>query len=403
MHRRKVAQQGQRNHGKNNTAKEGSTGTVFEVEEERYSRSRKRVLLPCVSSAEITMDAAQPRIQGQGREYLLIPSRPRPSSGINDPDLDPSNMEWNLGRAHKVLGNLGRNATSREIKMAYRLESRRWHPDHHVGKSSFKEAESRMRRSYIRRGNINPDKYAAPTVDATSSLLPSAGDDSGSGEVESAHEAPAAGGAAPQVTRANYATILTFIRGTLLGDSVEGPAGDNTEEGAPLPVPMPEARVAGQGPPTLRGFVSASGKKFDRKQYAAYKILCCSFLLGLVREGTIGNSPNERLGDLLGDLGNDPDLAANRNEIEALLVSHGAMDQLIMLVTGQGGSGKSTCVSLAQRFCHSFCTRLAILFDDKTFTFTSTTGSSAAIFGGTTVRSAAYLNRVKITDSMRKE
>ncbi|EJK75287.1 hypothetical protein THAOC_02990 [Thalassiosira oceanica] len=64
---------------------------------------------------------------------------------FNDPDLvDPSNMVWNLGRAHKVLGNLGRNATSREIKMAYRLESRRWHPDHHVGKSSFKEAESRM-------------------------------------------------------------------------------------------------------------------------------------------------------------------------------------------------------------------------------------------------------------------
>ncbi|EJK65155.1 hypothetical protein THAOC_14027 [Thalassiosira oceanica] len=30
------------------------------------------------------------------------PSRPRPSSGINDPDLDPSNMEWNLGRAHNV-------------------------------------------------------------------------------------------------------------------------------------------------------------------------------------------------------------------------------------------------------------------------------------------------------------
>ncbi|EJK67584.1 hypothetical protein THAOC_11360 [Thalassiosira oceanica] len=73
------------------------------------------------------------------------PSRPRPSSGIDDPDLDPSNMEWNLDRAHKVLGHLGRNATSREIKMAYRLESRRWHPDHHhVGKPSFKEAEACM-------------------------------------------------------------------------------------------------------------------------------------------------------------------------------------------------------------------------------------------------------------------
>ena len=50
-------------------------------------------------------------------------------------------MEWNLNRAHKVLGNLGRHATS---KMAYRLESRRRHPDHHVGKPSFNEAEARM-------------------------------------------------------------------------------------------------------------------------------------------------------------------------------------------------------------------------------------------------------------------
>ena len=74
-----------------------------------------------------------------------------------------------------------------------------------------------------------------------------------------------------------------------------------------------------------------------------------------------------------------------------------------MLVTGQGGCGKSTCVSMAQRFCHDFCARLAILFDDKTFTFTSTTGSSAAIFGGTTVHSAAYLNRLRITDDMRQE
>ena len=160
-----------------------------------------------------------------------------------------------------------------------------------------------------------------------------------------------------------------------MGDSVDGPADDNAEEGAP----MPEARTAGhagQGPPTLRGFVETSGKNFDRKQYAAYKILCCSFLLGLVREGTIGNSPHEGLGELLRAPGNDLVLAASRNEIEALLVRHGAMDQLIMLITGQGGSGKSTCVSLAQRFCHSFCTRVTILFDDKTFTFTSTTGSS---------------------------
>ena len=221
-----------------------------------------------------------------------------------------------------------------------------------------------------------------------------------SGAAKTSDEAPGSAGAAAQTTRVNYATILTFVRGTLLGDSVEGPADDNEEDMAPMPE---SRRSAGQSPLTLRGFVEASGKNFDRKQYAAYKILCCSFLLGLVTEGTIGNSPHEGLGELLRGLDNDPALAASRKETEALLVRHGGMDQLIMLVTGQGGSGKSTCVSLAQRFCHSFCTRLAILFDDKTFTFTSTTGSSAAIFGGTTVHSAAYLNRVKITNGMRRE
>lgn len=225
--------------------------------------------------------------------------------------------------------------------------------------------------------------------------------------LESPGEAPAAGAASPPVMRQNYATVLTFIRGAVLGD-VDGRADYDSEEGAP----MPEARSSGGAPLSLRGFVAASGKEFDRKQYAAYKILCCSFLLGLVKDGKIGESAHRGLEGFLGSLDDDTRdtdsdsdtaLATSRAETEALLVRHGAKDQLIMLVTGQGGCGKSTCVSMAQRFCHDFCARLAILFDDKTFTFTSTTGSSAAIFGGTTVHSAAYLNRLRITDDMRQE
>ncbi|EJK77056.1 hypothetical protein THAOC_01138 [Thalassiosira oceanica] len=76
----------------------------------------------------------------------VSPLRPRQPSEM-DPDLDPSNMEWNLNRVHKVLGNLGRHATPRDIKTAYRLKSRRWHPGHHIGKPSFKEVEAHMKTS----------------------------------------------------------------------------------------------------------------------------------------------------------------------------------------------------------------------------------------------------------------
>ena len=43
------------------------------------------------------------------------------------------------------------------------------------------------------------------------------------------------------------------------------------------------------------------------------------------------------------------------------------------------------------------------MFNDMSFTLTSTTGSSAAIFGGATIHSAAHMMGGKITDAMRKE
>ena len=96
-------------------------------------------------------------------------------------------------------------------------------------------------------------------------------------------------------------------------------------------------------------------------------------------------------------------LSVKRKEIEDLLRKHGGMDQLIMLLTGPGGSGKSTGVELAQKYCHAFCAHLVVMFNDMSFTLTSTTGSSAAIFGGATVHSAAYMNCKRITDAMRNE
>ena len=224
-------------------------------------------------------------------------------------------------------------------------------------------------------------------------------------ERASAAEAPPAitgTGVTLQREKATFATILSFVEGSVLGtmETVER----NQDSGA-------HDTRAGQDTgqnrqaPSIRGYAAASGMQLDRKQYAAYKILCCSFLLGLVKEGALGPSTHNRMRGVIDDLDRNTDtsLSVKRREIDDLLRKHGGKDQLIMLLTGQAGCGKSTCVSLAQKYCHAFCAHLVVMFNDMSFTLTSTTGPSAAIFGGATIHSAAHMNCKNITDAMRKE
>ena len=141
------------------------------------------------------------------------------------------------------------------------------------------------------------------------------------------------------------------------------------------------------------------GIKLDERQYIAYEIIACTFLLQLVYEGRDGTSI---LGQYLGSA-----LGTGRKEDMDRLVEHlkarGGMDQLIMFLTGPAGAGKSTAVKVAQRFCFEFCRTVGTMWNDKEFYFTACSGSAAAIFGGTTIHSAAYLNARKVPDSARDE
>ena len=153
--------------------------------------------------------------------------------------------------------------------------------------------------------------------------------------------------------------------------------------------------------PTLQG-VASSGKEdaLDEKQYIAYEVLCCSFLLNIVLNGAAGtgSSLDEYLSITL-----ECECTAKKTELIMLLKAKGAQEQLIMLLSGAAGCGKSTSMKLAQTFCHKFCSFIGVPFSDVTFYFTSTTGSSAALFGGTTIHGAAHLNKKIITDDMRIE
>ena len=99
--------------------------------------------------------------------------------------------------------------------------------------------------------------------------------------------------------------------------------------------------------PTLQQVANESGRNLDEKQYVAYQIISCTFLIQLINEG---GDTNSRLGGILGaTLGlSDEDLAV-RNDLKRELEDRGGLDQLLMLLTGGGSRIATACHSRHMR------------------------------------------------------
>ena len=215
-----------------------------------------------------------------------------------------------------------------------------------------------------------------------------------------------------------YPTFIQLISGALVGvtdydeifedDLMDVTLSDNRDEVSDEDVhvitqedtPLQEDTSSSCNIPTLVGVARKVARqdkvKLDEKQYIAYEIIACTFLLKLVEEGRDRSS---FLGQYLGSALN------TSNEDTDQLVEHlkarGGMEQLLMFLTGPAGAGKSTAVKVAERFCLEFCAAVSVMWYDETFLFTACSGSAAAIFGGITIHSAAVLNG-KVTDKARK-
>ena len=87
--------------------------------------------------------------------------------------------------------------------------------------------------------------------------------------------------------------------------------------------------------------------------------------------------------------------------IEAL-EEKGGRTQPMVCVTGMAGAGKSTGISVAQRFCFEFCKATSIMWNDNTFLFTAYMRSAAAAFGGLTTSASTFLSKDKLCDSGRQ-
>jgi hypothetical protein len=137
-------------------------------------------------------------------------------------------------------------------------------------------------------------------------------------------------------------------------------------------------------PETARIEAWLEKRYIDEKQYIAYEMIACTFLLGLVHDR---NDPNTTLYSCLGHtMGSTATL--NINDVGHRLEARDEQSQLIMFL-------KSTAVKVAQQFCYYFCLAVGVIWSDQTFLLTAYTGSAASLFGGVTISKAAFLNQQK--------
>jgi len=103
--------------------------------------------------------------------------------------------------------------------------------------------------------------------------------------------------------------------------------------------------------------------QLDEKQYIAYEMIACTFLLGLVKDG---RDAHTNLGAYLQqNLGGPP--TTDIHDIVKRLKARGGQEQMIMFLTGPAGSGKSSALMVAQQFCFKFCLSVGVMWSDKTF------------------------------------
>ncbi len=204
-----------------------------------------------------------------------------------------------------------------------------------------------------------------------------------------------------QQTNKTFPTMLKLISGALIGGvNYEEIYMDSDIVGKTNPLITTNNMSVDQNtnihkiptlPETARKVTRLEKRKLDAKQYIAYEMIGCTFLLGFIPDG---NDPNTTLYSCLGHTMRST-VTLNINNVVNRLEARDGQSQLIMVLTGLAGSGKSTSVKVAQQFCCDFCLAVGVMWSDQIFLFTAYTGAAASLFGGVTNSKATFLNQQK--------
>ena len=136
----------------------------------------------------------------------------------------------------------------------------------------------------------------------------------------------------------------------------------------------------------------------DKKQARAFEVLISSFLLTFYDERAEDKTDESQ--------GNRKTRSQYRKMMGALKKLRGIpakCKNLICLLHGSGGSGKSTVINTVKAYAAEFCKMLGHPFTTRTIVVTAMSGVAATLIGGETTHSVLGLNRDTIQNEERAE
>ena len=149
---------------------------------------------------------------------------------------------------------------------------------------------------------------------------------------------------------------------------------------------------------TVKSIIDWANKgKLDRGQRRAFEIIVSTFVLTYYEDASTANIDNE-------DRSVRHNFIDNRKQLELLADERKrGGKQLIGLLHGPGGSGKTTAVDLILEYSREFCEYLKAPFTSRTIIVTAMTGVAATLLSGETTHSAVYLNQKRPIDNDQVE
>ena len=131
-----------------------------------------------------------------------------------------------------------------------------------------------------------------------------------------------------------------------------------TETDNTASIPTNQEKNNNETPPKMEDIIRK--KNLDFKQAVAFELMCTSFLLVSLQEEGIDSNVNHLLNLLSHAQGRC--LKSNYLKLRKELIKRGAQDQLIMLLSGMGGTGKSEVINACYDYAEKFQSNLHVLF-----------------------------------------
>ena len=146
---------------------------------------------------------------------------------------------------------------------------------------------------------------------------------------------------------------------------------------------------------------SKNAKNMDQRQERAFQIMTATFVMEYYKEALQNSNLNmEKWGKssqtefTLNSLTPSDRVPFNRNwKHLRQMANSDDKAQLVMFLTGAGGSGKSEIITQVLKYAEQFCSNLNVPFDRYTIRVTALTGVAATSIFGETIHSAAHLKK----------